>query len=94
MNVEKATEVMSEIRQTTELLLDAENDTLSPDEQTYEFSFDGETRAEALGHAYHVRDAIRDAGRSCEATLLREIEQDWHDDRTWVVEIHIEAASD
>jgi len=89
------TSILDELGDTFDLLMDANNDHLSPEAQTYEFRFIGDTRAEALGKAYVIRDAIRDAGRTCEATYDEEGDSvDWMDDTLHWVTIEIASAED
>ena len=81
------TSILDELGDTFSLLMDANNGYLSPEAQTHEFRFIGDTRSEALGKAYVIRDAIRDAGRTCEATYDEEADDvEWMDDDTlhWV----------
>lgn len=88
--IEDAKEYMRQIGDTTRLLLSAENDRLSDEPRTEVFAFDGDTRAEALGHAYHIRDAVRESGHECEAELLGPTDFEWNDDMEFYeVAIHI-----
>lgn len=86
---------LQELGRATELLLDANSDNLSPEAQTHRFRYMGETEAEALGKAYITRDAIRDAGRECEAEYVGAADDLGVEDMTlhWV-EIQIAAESD
>lgn len=90
------TSLLDELGETFNLLMDAKNGCLSLDPQTYRFRFNGDTRAEALGKAYVIRDAIQDAGRQSEATYDEPADApDWYDEQLHWIEIAVgEAASE
>ena len=76
------------------LAMDAQHDLLDPDSQSHEFIFPGETKAEALGHAYHTRDLIQAAGRSCEATYVERHDLSFTDTPHHTIRIEIGAAEE
>lgn len=86
-----ATEIFEELQRTFDLSMDAKTGNLSPEAQTHEFHLGGDDKAEALGHAYHIRDMIRDAGRECEANYIEKSgEPNWSSEPMHLIEIRIE----
>lgn len=65
---------LSDMNDTVSLILDIKSGQLeTPGETT--LSLRGETPAEALGHAYHLRDMLREHGYSAEAEHVSEAGQ-------------------
>lgn len=72
------TAILRGVADTVGLIMDAKHDELdSPDSMT--LNLRGDEPAEALGHAYHLRDCLRDEGFEAEAEYigLADEQPDW-----------------
>jgi hypothetical protein len=91
IDLDEAKKFMEELGETTHLLLDAKHGTLSDEKQTKTFHFRGDNRAEALGHSYHIRDALRENGYSAECEYLEPAKNqpDWETKLFHKIELRI-----
>lgn len=74
---ESMTNALSGINDTIHLTLDARYGELEPGEMT--LTLRGETRAEALGNAYHIRDVLQEEGYTADAEYIgpADVQPDW-----------------
>jgi len=75
--IDSAQEVLSGINDTVHLLMSAQHGDL--DDGEMRVNLRGDDASEALGHSYHIRDALRENGYQAEAEYigLADEQPDW-----------------